>query len=277
MLSQTYGEQPVDDVVEDTEVELEAEQGEGDSPVEYSEAEQRAMSKGWKPDGVEGKPMISADEFLRNESFFERIHKLERNNTQLQKTLEEMANQHGKIAELERTKVLDELKAKKKLALSEEDYDAVIEIDEKIAETRNTRLAEEPVKDSRGIDPDFIEWQKQNTWYDESVNPELFDEATTLAIAYNQRTGKAGKAVYEYVEKTMKRMYPDELGSTNIPRTATVQGASPSTARRKVGPKKYSTKDLNEVQRRVMDRYVRTGIMTEAEYIDELVRIGELG
>ena len=199
MTSQVYdAEKPnvvepekVEDIVEDNTLEDTAfvEDNTKELEVEYNEVEQSAITKGWKPEGVEGNPNISADEFLRNESFFERIHKLERNNRQLQTSMDEMAGQHTKIAELERQKVMDELKAKKKVALAEEDYDAVVDIDERIAETRDEVVSDAPVSKEPAVNQEYNTWAAQNPWYNEDTNPELYDEATTLGFAYAQRTG----------------------------------------------------------------------------------------
>jgi len=258
---------PVSTVEKDDEVE---------TPVEYTEAQKEAMSKGWKPEGVEGKPKLSADEFLRNEEFFDKIHKQNKHIKKLEQTVEEMTRQHSKIAELERKKVLDSLNAAKKKALAEEDYDKVIELDDQIAETRN-EVIEEPKKQEPKIDPEFYQWQTKNTWYDEDKDPALFQEATALGAAYNSMTGATGLELYTYVERTMKRLYPEKTGGVTKTPTTVVEGSGKPTNRKPTGKKKYTAADLNEVQRSVMKRYVKSGVLTEQEYIDELARIGELG
>lgn len=243
---------------------------------EPTEAEAQAKANGWRPEGVEGKRPLSAEEFNDRESFFDRIHKLEKQNEGLRGTVDEMAVQHGKIAELERTKVLDDLKSRKKTALAEEDYDQVIELDDRIAETREVPVQNEPTKDQPYTDPAFSGWQDQNAWYDEARNPDMFAEANALGEAYARRTGKAGTEMYGYVETTMKRMYPDKFDRQERG-TQRVEGGRSAAPRKRAGPKKYSKKDLNENQRRVMNTYVKRGVMTEDEYIAELVKINEVG
>lgn len=258
------------DFVEDNADELEA----ADEP---SEAEKSAMAKGWKPEGVEGKPNLSAEEFLRNEEFFNKIHKQNKTIKNLEKQLDEMAGQHAKLAELERKKVLDELNAQKKKALAEEDYDRVVELDERLAETREEKVeTKQPKQEDHTIDPDFYTWQARNSWYDQEKNPDLFQEATALGAAYANMTGTTGTELYEHVEATMKRLYPDRLGSGAKNPTAAVETTA-KPVRKKAGPRKYTKADLNDTQRQVMNRYVRSGVMTESEYIDELAKIGELG
>ena len=287
-LQEVYTDEPVEEVVEEqhTEETQESlveesvqEEVETEETQQYTEAEQVALSKGWKPDGVEGKRTLSAEEFNDRESFFERIHKLEKQNNSLRSTVDEMASQHTKIAELERVKVLDELKARKKVALAEENYDEVIELDDKIAETRDIPVEEVKTGSSEEapVDPNFSSWQSQNTWYETIKNPDVFAEANALGESYVQRTGKAGTDMYNYVANTMKRLYPDVVGGVVPRRPASVEGNVAPTQRRRAGPKKHTKKDLNDNQRRVMNTYVRRGVMTEDEYISELAKIGELG
>lgn len=250
-----------------------------DEVPEYTEEQQIAMSKGWIPDGVPGKPQISAEEFLRREELFDKISKQNHTIHKLESAMDEMAKQHSKIAELERQKVLDSLKEAKKQALAEEDYDRVIELDDKIEETRNSKEAEESEtpKQSQTVDPDFQSWQSKNSWYDADKNPDLFQEATAIGMAFNQTTGKVGKELYEHVERVMRRMYPDRLGDNSYTQTAPAVESNARPTRQPRGKKRKFTKsDLNDVQRQVMNRYVRSGVLTEQEYIDGLVEIGEL-
>lgn len=243
---------------------------------EHTPEELEAMSKGWKPDGVEGKPFISAGEFLRNESFFERIFKLERQNKELKSSVDFMADQHKKIAELERKKVLDELKSQKKRAMAEEDYDAVIDIDDQIANINSESNVPEKPSSQSVTNPAYDKWLESNQWYDEQREPALYKEATALGIAYHQMNpDKAIDEVYDYVTNTVQRLYPEKFTMRPSARPA-VEG-SRSGPVKKAGPKKYTAKDLNDVQRRVMQTYVKRGVMSEAEYIEELVKIGELG
>jgi len=51
---------------------------EEDQGPEFSEVEQDAMSKGWSPDGVEGKPNLSAEEFVARQPLYDKLHKTDR-------------------------------------------------------------------------------------------------------------------------------------------------------------------------------------------------------
>ena len=76
----------------------------------------------------------------------------------------------------------------------------------------------------------------------------------------------------------MSKLYPERVtGQTPAAkRTGNVESGARSPRPRQ-GKKTYSKSDLNSTQRRVMERYVSGGLMTEQDYIDELVKIGEIG
>jgi hypothetical protein len=244
---------------------------------EPSDIEKEAISKGWRPEGVKGKRPLSAEEFLDRESFYDRIHRLEKQNESLRGTVDEMASQHSKIAQTERENLIKELKEQKKLALAEEDYDKVIDIDDQLAETREDTAPQKETPVENAPNPEFASWQSRNQWYDQRSNPELFEEATTLGYAYQARNPNAAPSdIFDYVEKTIKRMHPEEFEEGGGRRKPAVEGSRTPT-KRKRGPRKYTKKDLNDNQRRVMNTYVKRGVMTEDEYISELVKIGEVG
>ena len=243
---------------------------------QYTEEEQQAIAKGWSPDGVEGKPNISAGEFLRNESFFDKISKQNKTIKTLETQLDEIVKQHSKIAEIERTKALNELKQQKKQAYEDEDFDKVVEIDDKIAEAKSIDTDASPKKaEEVTFHPDFEPWLAENPWYNPKTNPEVFEEASAYAESYRLRTGKDGRELYDHVKNTMKRLHPEAFGVPSK-QAPTVEGAGRSP-RTRSKTRKHTKADLNETQRRVMDRYVKSGVMTEQEYINDLAAIGELG
>lgn len=245
---------------------------------EVSEVEQEAIRKGWKPEGVEGKRHISAEEFLERESLFGRIHKQDKALKRLEGTLEEMTKQHKKIAELERKKVLDELKSKKKEALENADYDAVLELDERIDDAKQvkTEAISHAKPDPDYVHPDFPAWHERNPWYNPESEPELFEAAEIIGQGYvAKHPNAAAKDVFEYVEKTVKRMHPEKFERQTTRRNAVESGQRNTTTRRNV-EHKPTKKNLSAEQRRVMERFIARGVLTEEEYINQLVEIGEL-
>ena len=242
---------------------------------EHSDIEKEAMSKGWKPEGVPGKRNMSAEEFLDRERFFGRIHALEKKNQQLDATLNEMSKQQRKIAELERTKVLDELKRQKKEAMENQEFDKVIELDDKIVETKAIKTEDiEVPRAETNEHPLFAAWRARNSWYD--TDPEMHEDAEDLGRAYVARNPTAdGPTVWAHVERKIKQLHRDKFEAPNAGnRSQDVERPARGSTRREA--KKFSARDLNPQQRAVMNRLVSRGDMTEQEYIDSLVSIGEL-
>jgi uncharacterized protein YbdZ (MbtH family) len=279
-LEAVYGDVPKEDKVENKDTQQTEQKQEVNDTPEYNEIEQDAIRKGWKPEGVEGKRNISAEEFLERESLFGRIHKQDKVIKKLESTMDEMTKQHKKIAELERKKVLEELKVKKKDAFENADYTAVLEIDERIDEVKQikTENISHEVPQQDYVHPDFPEWHSRNQWYNAEVEPELYEEAEVIGQGYAIKHPKASaKEVLDYVEKTVKRLHPDKFErSAPTRRSAVESGQRSSASPRRNADRKPSKKDLSSEQLRVMNRFVSRGVMTEEEYINQLVEIGEL-
>lgn len=250
--------------VEDTEeVVLDLEATEEAHVEEYSDIEQEAIAHGWNPEGVEGKRNLTAEEFMDRKPLYDDLHSQQRKIKRLEEGMEALKQHNKMIAAKEREKVINELKRAKKLALEEEDFDAVIAIDDKIAETR---VAKDPAEETRN--EAFEAWVEQNTWYSQDV--ELKEYADLIGTAYySKNPTKSAAEVYKYVEKETKARYPDKFPTNERrSRPAPVEGANKG---RKGGSKrsKYSTADLPEEHLQIMRSLIRGKVMTEEEYLKD--------
>jgi len=261
----------VDDVTTDEEVE----------DVEYTDTEIKAMEKGWSPDKdnlPEGKEWIGAGEFVRNERLYNEIHKLKRETQATKRDFEVLKEHHKKVQVVERDKLLTQLKRQKKTALEEDDHDTVIEIDDQIADIKADANKPDEVEVATGDNAQFVDWVGDNQWYEE--NAEMRETADEIGAAYYSRTGgnAAPQDMYKYVEERIKKLYPTSFAPKQVQRKApAVEAATPTrAAKAKARAPKHTAKDLNDVQRRVMRTFVKDNVMTEQEYIKELVAIGEL-
>lgn len=249
--------------------------------TEYSETELKAMEKGWSPDKEalpEGKEWIGAGEFLRNERLYNEIHKLKREINGTKTTLDVLKEHHKKVEEATRAKVIAQLKQQKKIALEEDDHDAVIEIDEQLLDAK-TATYDTPETTDYTSGQLFEEWLEVNTWYNK--DEDMRQTADEIGAAYYQRSGgKASpKDMYDYVEKRIKKLYPNNFESKPAPRKAAqaVESASAGRTGSTSRAPKFTVKDLNAEQAKVMRTFVSQGVMTEQAYIEELIKIGELG
>jgi hypothetical protein len=270
----------VEDLKKTEEILEEVHEEEEEVAPEWTDTELKAMEKGWNPDKdavPEGKEWIEADEFLRNESFFTEIRKLKRELNQTKKTFDELKEHHKKVAEAERAKVLDDLKRQKRLALEDDDHDAVIEIDDKILEVKTQKPDDTMSQDDHN--ELFEAWVEKNSWYE--TNQEMREMADDLGNAYYMRTqGKATPTqIYEHVEKQIKRIFKDDFGVKTPTRKSTpsVEGASASRGGKTKSKSKFTERDLSDDQRKVMNRFVKQGVLSKEEYIEQLIEIGELG
>lgn len=243
---------------------------------EYSELEVKAMDMGWKPQSDFGdendKDFLSAKEFVGRKEIYDEIHSLKRALKNQKKSFNTLTDHHNKVKETERQKAIDELKSEKALALKEEEYERVVEIDEELAEKRSETSTTEDSAEQ--INEDFNEWVTDNSWYQD--DDDLRSEADELGEIYWRRNPeKSRKEVYGYVSEKIKKMNSDKFENENRGKSNPVEGKRPSGKSR--SKSKYSSKDLTSEQKSIMNNFVRQGVMTEEQYINELVSIGEVG
>lgn len=249
--------------------------------VTYTAAEQQAMKHGWKPqENWEGSKddFITAPEFNRRAELFDKIARQSKEIKEVKDQFTKLAAHQSKVAEKAKQEVLEALKEEKIKAYADEDFEKVVEIDEKIAVERNTEIPEV----NKQPDPAFDEWAARNEWY--SNDTELTELADALGIAYGNAQVKKGRSadsitmdeVLTYVDSKMKKHI-----STNAQERApsAVESATKSPSKRstKSSKPKFTAKDLNNDQLELMRGIIKADpLMTEAAYIEELVKIGEL-
>lgn len=161
--------------------------------------------------------------------------------------------------ERDRIKLINELKAAKKAALESENYDAVIDIDDQIAETQ--AQAQKPATNEA-----FIDWVENNEWY--NTDPEMREYADMMGSGYySNHPNKSVSEVYKYVADEVKKRFPEKFGGNPArQRPSPVEGAAKG---RQSTSKQYSEKDLPEQDRQIMNTIVRSGAMTKQEYLKQ--------
>lgn len=239
--------------------------------IEYSAIEQEAMDKGWNPDGVEGKPNLTAEEFIRNESFFKEIHKLKRELKKDRDVIEALKEHNKQTTQKAYEKAVKDLKAEKKLAAKEEDLERVIEIDEQLEglQTAKKEADEaEPTVPEGMTEQDFAQayndFAKENVWY--GRRPEMTADAEAIYDQYSRKNPNAlPEERFEYLTKEMKKLYPDDLGNQNRKRSAAV--STPSKSGTPKSAKKHTLNDVDAADRAIANTLIKSGTMTEAEYL----------
>ena len=248
---------------------------EGEGKPQLSADEQKALEMGWRPkeefDGDEA-DFIHAHEFVRRKPLFEKIDVVGRELKETRKALKALQVHHEKVKEAEFKRALETLRAEKKAALEAGDADALIEIDEKISDAKAEEAAAR-IKAAEQVNtphPGFIEWTKRNTWYKQ--NQELTQVADQVGVAYAAANPDMDPdQVLAYVEKRIRKLYPENFTNPNKSRPSIVEGGT-STPSKKSEPAANDVQ-LSEDERRVMMTFIRQGILTKEQYLDDIRKV----
>lgn len=252
---------------EDTNLEI---QNTDPTPPEPSDAEVQAMEMGWKPkeefDGDTNK-WVPADEFIRRQELFDKIHAQNKKLKDMEKALQELSVHHKRVAEVEYKRALAELREKKKDALETGDADAVIRIEEEMESMREAQAAAPKPDTAPKIDPRFVSWVNRNTWYNN--DPEMREYADVVGTMHaKQNPGKDPEEIMKHVEREVRTRFATKFRN---PRKD-----APSLVETDGKPSRKNAGDgfeLSDEERAVMKRFVRQGIMTEEKYIEDLKKV----
>jgi len=253
---------------ESTEVEQET------TNTEPSSIEKKALELGWRnKDQFDGDPedFIDATEFVRRQPLFDKIGNVSKELRETKKALQVLQTHYTKVREVEYQNALKALKSEKKAALESGDADALIEIDDRIAETK-AREQIQRVQQEQQVNephPNFINWIQRNTWYKANAEMKVVaDQIGTAFAASNE--GVDPEQVLVYVEKRIRKLYPEEFANQNRSRPTAVETSSPQGRSTSGSNTEYK---LTEDERSVMNTLVRNGTMTKEEYIADLKKI----
>jgi hypothetical protein len=238
---------------------------------QLTETELKASDSGWvtkdKYQGEEHK-WVEAGEYLRRGELFSKIDLQNRELKEVKKALVELGKMNQSIKEIEYKKALETLKAQKKSALEEGDADAVIAADERIALVRDEqkeaaqKAASQPQDTGEGH-PEFVDWTSKNTWYTNNAPMRAFADAHGQELA---KRGLTPSQVLKQVELDIRKEFPTRFNSLKQGQPSKVEGGTQSG-------RSTGTFTLTGEERRVMNTFVKSGALTEAEYIKQIKEI----
>jgi hypothetical protein len=228
---------------------------------------EKAKEAGWKPlEEYAGDPdqWIDAKEFVRRAPLYEKNHKLGKKVQDLEKTIFELKGHMGKVSDAAYRKAVADLTAQRDEAIDLGDKAQVKEIDQAIKDA-------EALKPAPVIDPAITTWEQENgKWF--YADNEIADFGYTYMDRYLSRNpGKTAEGL-ALMEKAVKAAFPDKFENTKRKAPPAVEGGGTTIAK-----SKFTRADLSDDQRKVVDRFVRQGVMKEEEYIQQLVETGEIG
>lgn len=235
-----------------------------------SSIEDRAREQGWRPkEEFEGdaSKWVSAETFVAKGELIDRIEQLGKKLKDSDKTIAMLKEHHTKVKESEFKRAVEFLKQQKKQAYENGDVDKIIEIDDKIAEVRDTQKAQkaqDQVDEAPETHPVFQSWVSDNKWYESDSEMRADADAFGEAYARNNQD-KTPQEVLEYVAKKIKKAYPEKFVNPNRNKPTGVESGS--------GTRQGSSRDsfsLTEEEAKVMNTFIRNGVMTKEDYIKEI-------
>lgn len=247
---------------------------ENNIPAEPS-VEDRARDQGWRPkeeyEGDQSK-WVSAETFIAKGELIDKIESLGRELKNTKKAMSMLQDHHTKVKEAEFTRAVNFLKQQKKSAYESGDVDKIIEIDEQIATVKETQKQQSMLQQQQvhqqdnEVHPNFVRWVDNNSWY--NADTELKEAADALGLSYAKvHQDKSPEEVLDYVAKRIKAAYPEKFTNQNRNKPSAVDGSGSSGSSRQ---KTSDGFDMSEEEVRVMNTFVRQGVMSKDEYIKEL-------
>ena len=239
--------------------------------VDIDPYESEARDQGWKPkEEYEGDPSRwrPAKEFVERGELFGKIDSLGKELKDTKKALKMLQEHHSKVKETEYNRAVTELKSLQKKHLEEGNSDEYLKTTELLTDLKAEQKAREVLGQQQAqqaqtqVDPRFVAWQEKNSWYNKDKEMRQF--ADTLGLGYAQANpGMEPDDVLEYVSKQVKQAFRDKFENPNRTKPSAVEGGSNAQ------PKKEEVK-LSDDERRVMNTFIRQGIMTKEEYIAQV-------
>lgn len=241
---------------------------EGGAAPEVNETEQRAREQGWVPKDEwqgDGK-WRDAEAFLDRGELFQKIDAQRREVRELRKTQEAFNAHIETVRKAEYNRALATVRAEKKAALESGDPDALIQADDKLValqiETAKQAQADARAQATGNPPVEFDTWKQRNTWYTNDDIMKTYADTKGLEMAHS---GMEPNEVLKEVELLVRRKFPEKFTNPNRSRPGAVEaGAGKGTTA------KADSYSLSDEERGVMNRLVKSGIMTKDDYIRDL-------
>ncbi len=238
---------------------------------QYTAIEQKAMEQGWRPkEEFNGDPdaFIEAGEFVRRGELFSKIEVQSRELKQVRQALDALKDHHSKVKETEYKRALASLEAARKQALVEGEHERFFALEEKIdeikaeKETFDQELQQVPTAETHDVHPAFAEWLNKNKWYETDEAMRAYADRLGTKYAKTMSPPEALKQVAEDVKKKFAHEFTNPKASRAMAVEPSGRGAGNS-----------SSFTMSNEERDIMRKFVRSGVMTEAQYIAELKKV----
>jgi len=245
-----------------------ADTSEGESANQTPQYEQEAREQGWRPKSEwDGDPekWRPAKEFVERGELFGKIDHMGKELKETRKALKLLQEHHTKVKETEYNRAVEELKALQKQHLAEGDTDKYLSTTELLTDLKTEQKARAIVAEATPapIDPRFAEWTEKNTWYSKDEKMRVY--ADMVGMDYAKRNPNLDpEDVLVYVTQEVKERFKDKFQNPNRTKPNAVEGSSNG------GSVVTSRFEMTDDERKVMNTFIRAGVMSKEDYIKEL-------
>jgi len=259
-MSEELGEKPAEAVVVDTQVQQ----------AQISTIEDQAREQGWVPKeefmGDEHK-WVEPGEFIRRGELFKKIDQTTRHAKKVEQTLEQFKSHYLKMQEIANKNAIETLKRERKEARDNGDFDKVDELEEQMEEVKaNAAAAKAEISATTEVPevyPEVAAWVERNDWYNKDMPMKAY--ADTVAMQLNKQ-GITGSALLKGIDAEVRKAFPAKFSNPNRERPSAVEGSTNKGGR-------AAEFELSEQETRIMNSFVRDGVMSKAEYIADLKKV----
>jgi hypothetical protein len=194
-----------------------------------------------------------------------------------------MANHFASMREVEYKRALATLKEQLAYAKDEKDVDQVEKLTTQVAAIEQerkvaTQVTNQVSNEQPQADPEkFRKWKEQNEWFVQ--DKDLQEEAMSIGIGYSAtHKEKTQEEVYDYVEKRIRKMYPEKFEGNDVEeekivhKSASVEAGAGTKKTLGVKTGKLSVGDLDEREKEVMKTFIKRGVLTQEKYLEDLAK-----
>lgn len=271
-----------------------------DATPQESPDELRAREEGWVPLdewGGEKDQWVDHKEFLFRGELMGRIKKqtkhingLKGELDDMRAALKELGEHNKKIAENERKKALQELRAAKKEAFEDQDFEALEEIDERMSALKSVELDEPKVPEPKETDtgetapviPEVETWLGENEWYTKNTMLQGMTNGAVQQLLNDDpdlesEPAKLLNKAKQMVQETVPHMFDEDEAPKPKPKGPVEPSNRNGNAAPKGGKVKYKASMLSDEQKRIGQTFVRSGAIESLDvYAAQLAELGEL-
>ena len=249
------------------------------SVPELTPVEQQAVDQGWVPlddwkqAGKDESDWRPAKEFVDRGELYKSIHTTKRELKATQAQLTTLQRHHQYVFEKAYNTALSDLKKEKRLAIRNEDFERLEEVEDQLENLQAERAQEvtafnqQVAATQAPVNPEFQAFVDKNSWYQSDKT--LRDEADAVGYIY-LNNGGTKDGLFDHVEKEMKRKFPNKFGV----KRAAPNAVAAVNRTNKASPKGESMSDVPEHMRDVIRTFCESTGMKEAEYIKQLKKNG---